>query len=83
MFLVQILLPLRDNDGAPLSDDLFRQLRAELLRSFGGVTAFTQSPAQGVLRDEGQRTSQDEVILVEVMTDSVDPSWCTKISRGT
>jgi hypothetical protein len=75
MFLVQILLPLRDNQGAPFGDDLFRQVRAELLRAFGGVTAYLQSPAQGVWRNEDQQTSQDEVVLVEVMIGTIDRSW--------
>lgn len=78
MYLVQMLLPLRDNEGEPFSDDLFRQVRAELLRNFGGVTAYTQSPAKGVWRDEDQQTTQDEVILVEVMARSIDGSWWGK-----
>ena len=81
MFLIQILLPLRDNEGAPFSDDLFGQVRAELLQNFGGVTAYAQSPAKGIWRDEDKQTSQDEVILVEVMTGEIDLSWWTKYRK--
>jgi hypothetical protein len=75
MFLVQILFPLRDNRGVAFDNDLFRQVRAELVSRFGGVTAYVQSPAQGVWQDEDQQTSQDEIILVEVMADNLDHSW--------
>lgn len=75
MFLVQILLPLRDNQGEAFSDRLFCQVREELVTRFGGVTAYLQSPAQGVWQSEGEQTSQDEVYLVEVMTDTLDYSW--------
>lgn len=78
MFLVQILLPLRDNNGDLFSDDVLRQVRAELVRIFGGVTAYTQSPAKGVWRGEDEQTSQDEIILVEVMARTIDRNWWNK-----
>ena len=52
MHLVQILLPLRDNEGAPFPGDDFTRVRAELVERFGGVTAHLQAPAQGVWKDE-------------------------------
>jgi len=81
MFLIQVLLPLRDNQGTPFGDDLFRQVRSELVRHFGGVTAYLQSPAQGAWRNEEQQTSQDEMVLVEVMTDAIDRAWWSKYRK--
>ncbi len=48
MHLVQILLPLYDNAGAPLPRALYDRVREELSRRFGGLTAFTRSPAEGL-----------------------------------
>jgi hypothetical protein len=42
---------------------------------FGGLTAFTRAPAEGVWV-EGAKAKHDEMIIVEVMTDTLDrPFW--------
>ncbi len=46
-FLIQILLPTADNEGATFSDADFRKVSDELTERFGGLTAFTRSPAEG------------------------------------
>ena len=45
MHLIQLLLPLYDNDGMQQPDDLFRRVRTELTERFGGLTAYTRAPA--------------------------------------
>src|SRR4051812_2192906 len=51
MHLVQILLPLFDNDGTPLPSGEYAKVRHELMERFGGLTAHTQAPAEGVWKD--------------------------------
>ena len=74
MVLVQFLLPLRDNAGKTFGHAAFERVREELTQRFGGSTAFLQSPAAGAWQDEegGGRTMRDELVLFEVMTDSLD-----------
>jgi hypothetical protein len=76
MHLVQLILPLYRNDGQPVEAERFREVRQELLDRFGGVTAFTRSPAQGLWQD-GPRVQRDDVLLYEVMVDSFDRAWWT------
>ena len=80
MHLVQIILPLYGNDGAPIAPALFREVREELLQRFGGVTAFTRAPAQGLWQDGG-RVQRDDVLLYEVMVESLDRGWWTAYRR--
>ena len=80
MHLVQILLPLRRNDGSAQPASLFRQVRAELVQRFGGITAFSRAPAEG-LWDEGETVAQDQLILVEVMDVSLDRGWWAEYRR--
>lgn len=76
MFLVQLLLPLYDNDGRRQPEDLFRNVRAELTERFGGLTAYSRAPARGLWQDDDTgATSQDEIVVYEVMTESVDHAW--------
>ena len=74
MHLVQILLPLYDNAGAPLPRGLFTKVREELAGAFGGLTAFTRAPAEGLWQDEGE-TTRDDIVIFEVMTDALDEGW--------
>jgi hypothetical protein len=46
----------------------------ELTERFGGVTAFTSAPAQGLWISEGG-TTHDEIVVVEVMTSDLDREW--------
>lgn len=76
MHLIQVLLPLYDNDANPISPDLFQQVRSELSSRYGGLTVYSQSPAEGLWQeDEGENPVHDELILFEVMTDQLDRPW--------
>ena len=73
--LVQIVLPLYDNDGQRHPRELFKRTFDELTERFGGVTAFTRAPAEGLWDDGSGRVVRDDVIVVEVMTDARDDRW--------
>jgi hypothetical protein len=45
-----------------------------LLKRFGGGTVFTRAPAQGLWQD-GARVQRDDVLLYEVMVESLATWW--------
>ena len=59
MFLVEILLPLYDNEGRRFGAGEFDRVSEELAGRFGGVTAFRRSPAEGVWREGGGESRDD------------------------
>ena len=75
MHLIEILLPLYDNGGAALPRSHFQAVRTELTERFGGLTAFTRAPAEGLWKDEGEHTQRDDIVIYEVMAESVERSW--------
>lgn len=75
MYLVQLLLPLYDNDGTPLPARLYGQVRAELTERFGGVTAYMQAPASGLWQQEEGKVVRDELVVHEVMAEVLDTDW--------
>jgi hypothetical protein len=77
MYLIQLLLPLRDNDGKPFPRDEFERVRFELTERHGGVTAYLRSPASGVWKDVEGAVAQDEVVMVEVIVETLDRAWWT------
>lgn len=72
--LVQILLPLEDNDGREFPETLFSEIHKLLTERFGGLTAYSRAPAQGVWA-QGGRKMRDDIVVVEVMTAELDAAW--------
>jgi hypothetical protein len=73
--LVQILLPLYDNDGAAFPRAHYELVKAELTGAFGGLTAYTRAPAEGRWREEGETTQRDDIVVYEVMAETIDAAW--------
>ena len=74
MHLVQILLPVFGNDGENVLQAAYPRIREELVARFGGLTAFLQSPAEGLWK-ESDRHSRDDIVMVEVMVETVERTW--------
>lgn len=81
MELVQIVLPVYDAAGARHPRDRFDRTLAELTDRFGGVTAFTRAPAEGLWEDGSGRVVQDDVIVVEVMAEADGDAWWADYKR--
>lgn len=75
MHLVQILLPVFDNTGRRFDDDRFGEIRRELTGRFGGVTAYLRSPAAGLWQRDDGSVDRDEMVMIEVMVEHLDPEW--------
>jgi hypothetical protein len=80
MHLIEILLPLNDNNGRPFEAAKYAEVREHLTDRFGGLTAFSRSPGHGTTRDGG-KTVHDEIVVFEVMTKQLDASWWRSYRR--
>jgi hypothetical protein len=75
--LIQVLLPTTfpnetaSQDAAAALADTGR----ELGEAFDGLTAYVRSPAKGVWTAPDGHIVQDDVVMVEVVTDRFDRSW--------
>jgi len=76
--LVQILLPLRMSDGSAVPPPLFAEVRDELTQRFGGVTAYSRSPATGLWKNTEAEVEREQVIMVEVVVEPFDRDWWTQ-----
>jgi hypothetical protein len=82
MYLIHILLPLNDNEGRPHGRELFRAVAGELTERFGGLTAHTRAPAEGLWNEGPEGTSKDEIVIYEVMAERLDEGWWREYRRG-
>ena len=76
--LIQILLPLHFCDGSIVPAEMFAQVRAELTEHFGGVTAYSRSPATGLWKRSAAEIERDQVIMIEVVSENLDRDWWTQ-----
>jgi len=65
----EILLPLRHNDGRPVSDDKLNQTREELVNRFEGISVQPQS-ILGIWIHEGKRFEDTSIRLTVDVDDT-------------
>ena len=75
MYLIEILLPLYDNNKRAFKASAFDEIRNELTEIFGGVTAFLRSPAEGRWQESDGDVSRDDIVIFEVMSQQLDRKW--------
>ena len=80
MYLIEIFLPLNDNDGRPFPKTVFIALRQELTERFGGVTTFNRAPASGTNKSD-EDVQKDDIIIMEVMTETLDRPWWSSLRK--
>jgi hypothetical protein len=72
MHVVEIFLPLRRNDGSQQPRERFGKVRRTLIDRFGGLTAFTRAPAEGLWESDDGDVDRDSIVIFEVMADALD-----------
>lgn len=77
MVLIQLLLPTTLPRGAEFPDATvaLTQTRRELVERFSGLTAYLRAPAKGLWTSPDGHTEQDDVVMIELVTDVFDRHW--------
>ena len=75
--LIQLLLPTTFATDAAAFDAAAALVdtRRELAAKFAGLTAYVRSPARGIWTAPDGRTEHDDVVMVEVVTETFDRPW--------
>ena len=81
MNLIQILLPIYDNQGRKFKAALFREVKLNLSNRFHGLTAYNRSVAEGLWR-VGKSVKRDDIVVYEVMTGRLDLKWWKNYRRA-
>ena len=75
MYLIQILIPLADNQGKKFSSEKFSLLKKLLIKEFSGLTIFSQSPAEGLWEKTSDNVLKDQIVIFEVMAETKNIKW--------
>jgi hypothetical protein len=81
VYLIQLLLPLHDNERKAFSQEEYTAVRSELTEKFRGITAYTRAPAVGLWKPNGSAPSQEDIVVFEVMCEDLDPTWWLNYKR--
>jgi hypothetical protein len=74
MNVIEVFLPLDTGRGEPIPPEVVEGLVAGLTDRFGGATAYTREPAQGLWK-RATTIERDRIIVVEIMVEEVDEAW--------
>jgi hypothetical protein len=82
MYLIQIFLPLYNNDGKPFPRDLYVPVRDDLIDRFHGLTAHSRAPVKGLWQESEDHTVRDDLVIYEVMAQDLDREWWRTCREG-
>lgn len=74
MYVVELFLPLARGDGSPVAPGEIEGIVAGMADRFGGATAFTRAPAEGLWK-AAEELERDRIVIIEVMVDKIDNTW--------
>jgi len=69
--LIQLLLP----SSPGVEPAILAETRRELVERFDGLTAYVRSPAKGFWTAPSGAVERDDVVMIEVVTDTFDRRW--------
>ena len=75
MYLIEIFLPLADNNGVRFGRSQYETVEKELSERFGGVTSYPRAPATGLWKESDAGTQEDDLVIYEVMAENLDVEW--------
>jgi hypothetical protein len=81
MELIQILLPLRNGKSRDFPSELYDKIASEMTERFGGVTAYTRTPAEGRWKPDGHKPEAEDVVVLEIMVETLDREWWAQYRR--
>lgn len=82
MHLIQIFLPVRDNEGKAFPAENYLRIRQELMKEFHGLTTFTRAPAEGLWKDGNNAVAEDDIVIFEVMLKQIDEPWWKRYKQS-
>lgn len=81
MQLVQIFLPLYDNNKKLFQKLVYDDVLNELKNQFGGVTFYRNAGVEGLWEDGSGKTNYDELVIAEVMIEHLDKEWWNQLKQ--
>jgi inorganic pyrophosphatase len=79
--LIQLFLPLKNEDGKSFPDKYFDNVKETLTQKFKGLSIYSKSPVNGRWENSKSNIEEDILLVYEIMTDRVDLSYWEKYKQ--
>ena len=79
MKLIELFIPLYDNEGEKFSDEHFENLKSELTDAFGGVTIYKKT--SGYWKEPERPVKKDEILIYEIMAEQIKKAYWQALKR--
>ena len=70
-----MLLPIRSATGDVIAPGVLGTTRAEILKQFGGLTAYVRAPASGAWTSPEGDVEEDNVVMIEILAQAFDRDY--------
>ncbi|MGC4056527.1 MAG: inorganic diphosphatase [Chitinophagaceae bacterium] len=74
-YMVELFIPLKDNEGKLFPEAWFKKIRDTLCKRFKGVTITLRQPAEGFWEAEDGAHVKDQMLTFELMLDLLDAEY--------
>ncbi len=81
MQLFQIFLPVYNTQKQIFPSHFYTSLATNLTEKFGGLTSYSRSTAEGLWKEENNNTVKDDIIIYEIMVESVEVEWWRNLKK--
>lgn len=78
---IEVFIPLHDQDGIPFPGYLYQHICKQIIKDFGGVTAYTRAPAIGIWEDREHQEVKDDIVIFEIMVSEIDYSYWRQFKK--
>jgi len=78
---IEVFIPLYDKEGNRFSDHLYQSVSKQLIKDFGGITAYIRSPAVGIWENSDGIQIKDDHVIYEIMVSEIDHSYWKQFKK--
>ncbi len=78
---IEVFIPLYDKEGNRFSDHLYQSVSKQLIKNFGGITAYIRSPAVGIWENSDGMQIKDDHVIYEIMVSEIDHSYWKQFKK--
>lgn len=75
MHLIQIFFSVFNPQKLLFPSHFYKKLSKNLTEKLGGLTSYFRSPAEGLWKEDGNKTVKDDIIIYEIVVETVDIAW--------
>jgi len=80
--LIQLLLPLQDENGEVFPAARYAKVHKQLIEKFGGLTLYQRNPAEGYWKNGSSKTIKEPMLVHEVLSGAIEEDFWKQLKSS-